>query len=183
MKQKGLPVRQAGLAPIVIVILIAAVTSLGGYLLYNRQAIFIPKPQKSDVMSPTSQPTPTPTSTPSSIPNETVQPSSTGTNGQTYTPEEVIAQSTQLQNKEIQIIGVIKLVALGGDKISGLGTGGPTFSTKDGMITVSYTREVDNALGKRVSIRGIYEKANTWPFQIGILRIPAECQGCVTILE
>jgi len=36
MNQKGLPVRQAGFAPILIVVLVAIVTSVGGYFVYQQ---------------------------------------------------------------------------------------------------------------------------------------------------
>lgn len=174
--------KQKGLVSILIIILIAAATGLGGYLLYSRQVTY-PKPQNQIAVSQTLTPTSSFTSAPSPTPNQTANHSPSGANRQIYTPEEVIAQSTKLQNKEIQIMGVIKLVALGADKISGLGTGGPAFSTNEGLITVTYTRDVDNALDKKIIIRGIYEQANTWPSQVGNLRIPAACQGCVNIIK
>ena len=54
MKQKGLPVRQAGLAPILIVVLIA-VLAVGGYLIYKlpRTSVSPPAPQTTPAPSPT----------------------------------------------------------------------------------------------------------------------------------
>lgn len=80
MKQKGLPVRQAGLAPIVLVLLMAAL-AVGGYLIYSRQAKFTPPQQ-------TTQPSPSPVTT--SVPNDTgvnSEPSGSAetTNWKTYT--------------------------------------------------------------------------------------------------
>src|SRR3989344_1232994 len=56
MNQKGLPVRQAGFAPILIVVLIAlaAMGGYGGYVLYQNQLKSTPPPQQ------TTQPLPTP---------------------------------------------------------------------------------------------------------------------------
>lgn len=54
MSQKGLPVRQAGLAPILIVLLIAAIAGIGGYFVYQNQT----KPSFPPQSAP--QPTPVP---------------------------------------------------------------------------------------------------------------------------
>ncbi|MCR4305513.1 MAG: hypothetical protein NUV73_00325 [Candidatus Daviesbacteria bacterium] len=59
MKQKGLPVRQAGLAPILIIILIAAVAGLAGFLIYSQQPKPAP-PQQTTQSSPTPSVIPTP---------------------------------------------------------------------------------------------------------------------------
>lgn len=57
MKQKGLPVRQTGLAPILIVVLMAVLT-VGGYLIYKlpRNVVAPPTPQTTPVLSPTPSP-------------------------------------------------------------------------------------------------------------------------------
>lgn len=62
MKQKGLPVRQAGLAPIVIVVLIATL-AVGGYLIYKlpRNVVVPQAPQTTSAPSPTPSPSPAPT--------------------------------------------------------------------------------------------------------------------------
>lgn len=68
VKQKGLPVHQAGLAPIVIIILIA-ILSVGGYLLYSQQTRPTPPPQNPAVTPPAPQATPAPSPTPDETTN------------------------------------------------------------------------------------------------------------------
>lgn len=75
--------KQKGLAPIVIVILIA-VLAVGGYLIYSQ----LPKPTTPPRL--TIQPTPAPSSTPTSTPEstnsaETANPDSIGANWKAYT--------------------------------------------------------------------------------------------------
>ncbi len=73
-KQKGLPVSQVGLVPILIIILIAL--AVGGYLIYQKQF----KP------TPVSQPLPSPIASPiASSSAETDNPDSIGANWKTYT--------------------------------------------------------------------------------------------------
>lgn len=156
--------KQKGLAPLLIIIIISI--AISGYLLYVRQATLAPKLQKFGAIPKSPQSTAISSLTPS--PTKKI-----------YTPEEVITKSQEWQNKEIEITGLLKSVALETDKISGLDTNILAFSTINGIITITYTGDLNKVLGKQVTLRGIFELENKWRSQVGNLRISSGCRDCI----
>lgn len=105
-----------------------------------------------------------------------------------YSPEEVLEKSKELNGKEIEVKGVIQMASFGLGKM-GPPTMGPAFVTQKGTIVLSGNREVYDALAahKTTIIRGVYKiksDSNYYQgFYQGFLGVPLKCKQCVVVLE
>jgi len=87
-----------------------------------------------------------------------------------FTPEEVLAQSGELDSIIIEVTGIISMVPFI-DKF-GLGGASPEFVTKNGSISMSTPTDIYDFIDKSVIVRGIYKSATMF------LSMPYDCQDC-----
>ena len=104
-----------------------------------------------------------------------------------YSPEEVLENSKELDGKEIEVKGVIKMTSFGVGKMGPpMPTAGPAFVTQKGTIALSGNREVYDAVAthKVTAVRGVYKTKSDSNYYQGFLIVPLKCKSqCVVVLE